>query len=305
MEDYKGLYHNDHQTTSYYEHGAHFKYSDLVDALNNLIKKDKKSKESESKENKEIKKRINKYKFKTYKENGNLRYKDNNNEKEEYQKNDDRKYDNIFERNSLHISKKKILNPINRSVDRTNISLPKINISNNSNSVNKSNFYSLTKKTLKPKDLRKLIIDSEYNNIQIIKDDDFNDNEKNKEDLLPRIDYHKKTKKEREYRKNNEELNLYSVKREKNKRNNKLFLNEINNKKEIINTENENSKGIIHDRLRSIFEIDKQVKKNSLLNDLRNNYSKNYIETIKNDISKQIYQLRKSLLVNANKRDSF
>ena len=41
MKEYKGFYHNEQQKISTYEHGAHFKYSDLVNELNKLIKKDK------------------------------------------------------------------------------------------------------------------------------------------------------------------------------------------------------------------------------------------------------------------------
>jgi len=38
MKDYKGLYHNDNSITPCFEHGAHFKYLDLVNALLELQK---------------------------------------------------------------------------------------------------------------------------------------------------------------------------------------------------------------------------------------------------------------------------
>ena len=36
MKNYKGLYHDDNIKAPNYEHGAHFKYSDLVDPLKKL-----------------------------------------------------------------------------------------------------------------------------------------------------------------------------------------------------------------------------------------------------------------------------
>lgn len=317
MEDYKGLYHNEQQDIKSFEHGAHFKYLDLVDALNKLLKKHKKHKELENKDNeetkeikekKEKKKNTKKYKLKSYKkindnDNGNQRYNDIINKEEEYQKNEGEKYDHIYNRNSLHISQKKILNSISRSVDRANINLPKINFNNNSINGNKSNLYCLRNQSYNPKDLKKLLMASECNNIQIIRDNDCNENE-NKEDFLPKLNlpYYKLNKEEKEYRKNNGEINSFSFKKRKNKRNNNFFLNEINDKSEIINSENE-KKGIIRDKLRSIFEIEKLIKRNSIKNNLINNYSRNNIDLISNDISSQIFHLKKSSLVNTNKRE--
>jgi len=43
MENYKGIFYNDHEEKKYYEGGAHFKYSDLVRELNKLIQEPKKN----------------------------------------------------------------------------------------------------------------------------------------------------------------------------------------------------------------------------------------------------------------------
>ena len=62
-----------------------------------------------------------------------------------------------------------------------------------------------------------------------------------------------------------------------------------------INTEKGKSKVFLNNRIRSIFEIEKEIKKNYLNNDISNNNinNKNYIDVINNDISNQIYQLKK------------
>lgn len=42
MKEYKGLYHNVQDKTKYFEYGAHFKYSELYNALNDLLVKQQK-----------------------------------------------------------------------------------------------------------------------------------------------------------------------------------------------------------------------------------------------------------------------
>ena len=64
----------------------------------------------------------------------------------------------------------------------------------------------------------------------------------------------------------------------------------------------ENYKVRDSNRLRSIFETEKIIKKNNLLNE-PNSHNKRYVETVNNDISKQIYLLKKQLLVNPNKKE--
>lgn len=39
MEEYKGLYYNDNTEQQFYEGGAHFKYKDLYQILEELVKK--------------------------------------------------------------------------------------------------------------------------------------------------------------------------------------------------------------------------------------------------------------------------
>ena len=306
MKDFKGIYgeQEKEKEITYYEHGAHFKYSDLVDALNKLqykrLPKKDLNLEVEELNNKNgikiisEKKKKKKYKLKLNTQannDNNNRYKDINvniDYKMEQYPNEEKKNENDNEKFTYHLKKSKIINPISKSVDRSKINLPKIvfnhiNINNNSNINN--NPISLRNKSFNSKKLKELIEDE---NKKTKKE------ENNKIEILPKLDsnyYKQNNTKEKEYKKTIDNIKMFSIKN-KNKRS---YNNNINDR---INTETGKSKGILNNRIRSIFEIEKEIKKNYLNNDISNIYynNKNYIDVINNDISNQIYQLKKKFI---------
>ena len=298
MKDYKGLYHGEQANIKLYEHGAHFKYSDLVNALNKLLARETQNEESDIKSNskketsvnKEKKKKVKKYKLNINKENSNVNQRYNNIFNSNVNLNEkDKNIDNILEHYSFYKIKEKVpLNPISKSVDRSNVNLPKI-INNINSNLNTNNLI--------PINLKK----QSYNSKQLKKILNENNNEKNREEILPLLGslYHKQGKKEKDSDNNMkiENIKLNSVKKPKNKRNLKIFLKDINN--------SENSKGVLNSKLKSIFDTEKPIKKNNLINQPNNDYySKNYIETVNNDISRQMYLIKKQLMGNSNKKES-
>ena len=304
MKDYKGLYHGQQANIKLYEHGAHFKYSDLVNALNKLLARETQNEESDIKSNdnkketsvnKEKKKKVKKYKLNINKENSNVNQRYNNifNSNVNLNENDkDKNIDNILEHYSFYKIKEKVaLNPISKSVDRSKINLPKI-ITNNMN----SNLNNNTNNPI-PLNLKK----QSYNSKQLKKILNENNNEKNREEILPLLgsSYHKQGKKEKDIGNNIkiENIKLNSVKKPKNKRNLKIFLKDIN--------DTENSKGVLNNKLKSIFDTEKPIKKSNQINQPNNGYySKNYIETVNNDISRQIYLIKNQLMGNSNKKEN-
>ena len=180
------------------------------------------------------------------------------------------------------------MNPISKSVDRSNVNLPKIinNINSNFNANNPI-----------PINLKK----QSYNSKQLKKILNENNNEKNREEILPLLCslYHKQGKKEKDCVNNIkiEDIKLNSIKNPKNKRNRKIFLKDFN--------DSENSKGILNNKLKSIFDTEKPIKKNNQIYQINNNYyNKNYIETVNNDISRQMYLIKKQLMGNSSKKES-
>ena len=319
MKDFKGIYgeQEKEKEVNYYEHGAHFKYSDLVNALNKLQskqlpKKDLKFQEELNNTN-EIKiagekKKKKKYKLKINTEGNNEdnnRYKDFDVEfkvdQDEYP-NEEKKNDN--EKFIYHLKKSKIVNTISKSVDRSKINLPKIvynHINNNSNINNNNNPISLRNKSFNSKELKELFEDKKTN------ENKKNKNEENsKVDVLPKLDSncYNQNLKEKEYKKTIENIKMLSIKNK-----NKRSYNNNNHSIDRMNTENGKSKFFLNNRIRSIFEIEKEIKKNYLNKELsnnnyNNNTNKNYMNVINNDISNQIYQLKKNLLNNINKKEN-
>ena len=81
---------------------------------------------------------------------------------------------------------------------------------------------------------------------------------------------------------------------------NRLFLNDlITNTNE--NQENKKFKIFKNNRIKSIFETEKQIKNHNLLTDRIHNRNRNNLETINTDMAQEIYQLKKQLLNNQNK----
>ena len=301
MKDFKGMYVEQEKNINYYEHGAHFKYSDLVNALNKLkfkqlAKKDLKLQDELKNVGEKRKSKKYKLKHNTEANNGdNIRYKvlDSDYKIDEYQ-NEDKKNDN--ETFIYHLKKPKIINTISKSVDRSKINLPKIvynHINNNNSNINNNlNPISLKNKSFNSKELKELIDDN-----QIKEDKKYKNEESSKLDILPKLDSNLK---EKEYIKNMENLKMLSIKNRYKRNYN------INNNIERMNTENIKSKLFLNNRIRSIFEIEKEIKNNNLNNDISNNYynNKNYNNIINNDISNQIYQLKKNLLFNIDKKEN-
>ena len=366
MKEFKGLYHNEKTRIPSFEHGAHFRYLDLFNALKELKSNLSNKNESQNleiyntpnKNNilliKENNKKPKHYKLKTNlvtETNDNQRYKDLDNINE-YEK-DEKKY-NIYLRESnkdlLNKSKRNFNEKgLSKSIDRVNDRLPKIK--------NKKNPISLRNKSYNTQNLvERIIYDFEDTksidqNIFEIKDNNtrnknmeinnnnntieteisniklnslkMNKRNSDKGEILPKINSFRNNliqdnledieEDESQYQNNknriNNSIDTKSIKfRLSNKKSfkglNRFFINDSNNKNNIIeSSEKRRSKAIINNRLKSIFETEKQIKHNNLLfNEKSKNYNNNYFETINNDIAQQIYQLKKQLLINTNKK---
>lgn len=367
MKEFKGLYHNEETRIPSFEHGAHFRYLDLFNALKELKSNLSNKNESQNLEIyntpnkneilliKENNKKPKHYKLKTNlvtETNDNQRYKDLDNIKE--YENDEKKY-NIYirESNKDLLNKSKINfkeKGLSKSIDRVKDRLPKIK--------SKKNPISLRNKSFDPQNLvERIIYDFENTksidqNIFEIKD--YNTRNKNMEinnnkpietevsnfkfnslkinqrnndkgEILPKINsfrYNqiqdnlediKETGSQFQNNKNNRinnSIDAQSIKfhlsnRKSFKGLNRFFINDSNNKNNVNvleRSEKRRPNAIINNRLKSIFETEKQIKHNNLLfNEKNKNYNNNYFETINNDIAQQIYKLKKQLLINTKK----
>jgi hypothetical protein len=362
MKFYKGLYYNDKSTAPSFEHGAHFKYLDLVNALQKLqdelsSKIDIQNLETNYSPVKNdilvVDKRIKKHKkyrlstkiLNTEKKD-NQRYKllDSSNNGIENEKNENKIEENDeINKDSIKAIKKRhhhMKKDISRSIDKN---LKKLPIINNHNSV------SLNKKSLNSqKYLEKIIYDyenneNEDNNRYKDKDDDdkvnveridlrnkllgkskkhhkkHRNNVIHSTDVLPKINsfyYQQKIKQEQENENNDKDINEYIEKEKENELKNTIDVNNniqiyqprkknSHNKfstnlyiKDISNTRNDifdmkkSRKEFDNYKLKSIFETEKQIKDN-----------KNYIETINNEMARQIHHLKKNLLSERIKKE--
>ena len=305
MKEYKGLYFQEDSKNITYEHGAHFKYTDLVKALMDLQKNISSEKnvqnEKEESAQKEKQKKRKKYKLKlepeNTKNNQNQRYNDfdyrYNNGKEN--KNDDRlNIRDLFPK----IQK---IKQTSRSVDTSKDKLPIINNNISLCLGNKSN----RAKILNEDNIKNITNEKDYVN-KIVEKIKNNYNEVNKSDILPKINHFhfKEIKNRYENDKNStlfeEEIKnqyndiqsgkiynhkLNSIKKFNYKKNHKLFLKDYNDN---------NNNNIEIGRIRSIFDTEKQIKKN--INKKIYPIESKYVNTINNDINQQIYHLKKSLL---------
>ena len=313
MKNFKGLYYNDKTKTPSFEHGAHFKYNDLVNALNELLSTNKNDFQnletdySSYKNNLLLvstkKNKSKKYKLKLLTENiDNQRIEDTN---------------NLYENNNKN---KKVSLSLSKTIDRNEIKLPNIkrNINNNSLTLKNKSYNS-------NRLFEEIIADEEKNSFNInelknkpieIKNTKLfyykrNHHNYDKEKILPKINsfYYNQIEKENENKKNNinvitelqsdikeKKVNKLNMSEEENdtknnshKKNNykkkyKLFINnEYNNN--IINSENTKIKGVVNDRLKSIFEIEKNLKLNKLLNNRNKSNTRKYIEKIDDNIN--------------------
>lgn len=361
MKFYKGLYYNDKSKAPSFEHGAHFKYLDLVNALQKL--KDELSSKIDIQNletnyspvkndilviDKKIKKR-KKYKLSLKALNSekkdNLRYNliDNQNNNFENEKNE-----KIIEENDDISSIKEIKNKhhhiqkdVSKSIDRKWNKLP---IINNHNSI------SLKNKSFNPqKYMEKIIYDygnneNDGNNRYKDRDDEDKMNVEKSDirskilgqskkhhkkkrnnvahstDVLPKINsfyYQQRIKQEQENENDEKDISEYIEKeklnelkntidannniqiyqpRKKNSHNKfrtNLYIKDLsNNKNDIFSDMKKTRKDFDNYKLKSIFETEKQIKD-----------SKNYIETINNEMARQIHHLKLNLLSERNKKE--
>ena len=372
MKNYKGLYHDNNIKAPNFEHGAHFKYSDLVEALKKLqadLSKDGPNLEIYNSLNKDSKTLINespkkhkKIKLKHIKNKENQRYNEinyteRNNDKEikienndiliQYSKDTDKE---LFKRKRNH-KKIKLPKELCKSLDRNKSKLPTINSNLNSISLRK-NFHKIDEKE------KVLIVDKinekfdesekvlfvDRNNKEFEEKDKNKKNEdnnniineitnrkKNKsktnrkhyesEIFLPKIKYKyynqmtiEKDEKDLDNEKygnkelNNDNLNsviISPVKKHSHGMLTNILSTEKNaNKEDLLqNTENKN----LNYKLKSIFETERKIKHHNNhhfpLNSRNKIFHMKYTETTSNELSKQIYNLKKNLL-NNNIRNS-
>ena len=149
MKDYKGLYHNDNSITPCFEHGAHFKYLDLVNALKELQEKlsYKNEKENEALNNSPIKyetllikeKLIKPKKFKLKTNVLNTENKENKRYREiTYSNENEENEEDIFIKQRKRNNEFKRFKGMSKSLNRKEEKLPLIKI-NNSNSISLRN----------------------------------------------------------------------------------------------------------------------------------------------------------------------
>ena len=356
MKFYKGLYYNDKSIAPSFEHGAHFKYLDLVNALQKLQDELSSKIDIQNLEtnyspvkndilvvDKKIKKR-KKYKLSSKVLNSekkdNQRYNeiDSQNNNIENSKNDFK----IEENDELSTIKaiKNKHNHISKSIDRNWKKLP---IINNHNSI------SLKNKSFNPQKYMERIIydygnnENENNRYKDRDDEDKMTVEKsdirskilgqskkhhkkkrnnvtNSTVILPKINslnYQQKIKEEKENENDDKDISEYIEKeklnelkntidannniqvfrpRKKNSHNKfstNLFINDFsNNKNDFFADMKKSRKEFDNSKLKSIFETERKIKD-----------SKNYIETINNEMARQIHHLKLNLLSERNKKE--
>ena len=313
MKDYKGIYHDTESTTDYYEFGAHFKYIELYDALNNLkkermdnipLEQDFSSKQK-NKETIEPSKKRKRYKLNTLNIKNNERYSrlitDINEKEKEISVIEEEKDDNN------KIKKRRLT----KSLDK--ILLPKIHLKNNNNDEtfkNKilspiksfdgkkdNNNYKLQKLS-KPLNLKKKNISEKKEKFPKINSSYY------KEILQDNNDNNKEKVEETQskFQDNNESIKIFNHNEEtilKRRRNLKKMTN-MRNERLLSNLNNEQEKyfeslrkpNIKLDKLKSIFEKEKEIKKINLFLGQKNNYSSNNRNLMNEEMAQQIHNLK-------------
>ena len=320
MKDYKGIYHNTTSTTNYYEFGAHFKYLDLYNALNQLKKErteniplnEESSLKLEIKEEKEPSKKRKKYKLKTIntketKRNLGLVTDINENSKEKRKK----EFSTIEEEQDNDKDKKRQKKRLlTKSLDK--IVLPKINIKNSNNEDNltptklmvekkeKNNYQfgrlskslNLKKKSVSEKKENFPKINSVYYRDIII------ENKNNKETV---------EETQSRFKDNNESIKIFNNNDESEFKRGKI-LKKLTTRRmgklSLINNEQEKNfellpkSNIKPERLKSIFEKEKEIKRINLFLGQKNNYSTSNRYVINDEMAQQIHNLKMQILSN-------
>ena len=328
MKDYKGIYHGTTSTTNYYEFGAHFQYLELYNALNKLKKEkaeniplnDDSLLKLENKEEKEPSKKRKKYKLKTLDIKGikeSKKYLGLETDINEKSKEKGKKFSTIEEEqeNNIKENRRKKSRLLTKSLDK--IVLPKIKIKNLNNEDNSKD------KILSP--IKLLEEKKDKNNYQIGRlSKSLNLKKKNaseKKDNFPKINsnYFKdiiieeKNNKEMveetqsRFKDNNESIKIFNNNEDNNIRKGKILKKLATRRMErvsLINNEQEKNfellpkSSIKLDRLKSIFEKEKEIKRINLFLGQKNNYSTNNRNLMNEEMAQQIHNLKMQILSN-------
>ena len=329
MKDYKGIYHGTTSTTNYYEFGAHFQYLELYNALNKLKKEraeniplnDDSLLKLENKEEKEPSKKRKKYKLKT------LDIKDLKESKkylgletdinEKSKEKGKNKFSTIEEEqeNNIKDNRRKKSRLLTKSLDK--IVLPKIKIKNLNNEDNSKD------KILSP--IKLLEEKKDKNNYQIGRlSKSLNLKKKSaieKKDNFPKINSNyfrdiiieEKDNKEMveetqsRFKDNNESIKIFNNNEDNNIRKGKILKKLSTRRMErisLINNEQEKNVELLPkssiklDRLKSIFEKEKEIKRINLFLGQKNNYSTNNRNLMNEEMAQQIHNLKMQILSN-------
>ena len=328
MKDYKGIYHGTTSTTNYYEFGAHFKYLELYNALNKLKKEkteniplnDDSLLKLENKEEKEPSKKRKKYKLKT------LDIKDIKESKKylgletdinEKSKEKGKKFSTIEEEqeNNIKDNRRKKSRLLTKSLDK--IVLPKIKIKNLNNEDNSKDKILSPIKLLEEKkdknnyqigrlskslDLKKKSAIEKKDNFPKINSNYFRDiiiEEKDNKEMVEET--------QSRFKDNNESIKIFNNNEDNNIRKGKILKKLSTRRMErvsLINNEQEKNfellpkSSIKLDRLKSIFEKEKEIKRINLFLGQKNNYSTNNRNLMNEEMAQQIHNLKMQILSN-------
>ena len=315
MKEYKGLYHNVQDKTKYFEYGAHFKYSELYNALNDLLVNQLKENPTSEKEinlstlkieNKEEvpEKKRKKYKLKTNVTKNNRYLNTDANDKEDEKNKIDvieEEQDNI---KKTHIHKKNRF--MTKSLDKVN--LPQIS----SNSlISLLNHHLLTE----PKEINHLHV---HQSVDLIKKKKINFpklNSLHKHNILPENPNNHMIVETQSRFQDNGAIKIFNDSSEqssKNKLSHKNKKDKIFPKIFHLSKENEEKIELLprpqrkNDRLTSIFEKEKLIKNNNnnniFLGEKINYMNREQREIMNDHMAQQIYNLKKQLLGNSSQK---
>lgn len=314
MKEYKGLYHNVQDKTKYFEYGAHFKYSELYNALNDLLVNQLKENPTSEKEinlstlkieNKEEvpEKKRKKYKLKTHVTKNNRYLNTDANDKEDEKNKIDVIEEEQDNTKKAHIRKKNRF--MTKSLDKVN--LPQIS----SNSlISLLNHHLLTE----PKEINHLHV---HQSVDLIKKKKINFpklNSLHKHNILPENPNNHMIVETQSRFQDNGAIKIFNDSSEqssKNKLSHKNKKDKIFPKIFHLSKENEEKIELLprpqrkNDRLTSIFEKEKLIKNNNnnIFLGEKNNYMNREQREIMNDhMAQQIYNLKKQLLGNSSQK---
>ena len=329
MKDYKGIYHGTTSTTNYYEFGAHFQYLELYNALNKLKKEraeniplnDDSLLKLENKEEKEPSKKRKKYKLKT------LDIKDIKESKkylgletdinEKSKEKGKNKFSTIEEEqeNNIKENRRKKSRLLTKSLDK--IVLPKIKIKNLNNEDNSKDKILSPIKLLEEKkdknnyqigrlskslDLKKKNASEKKDNFPKINSNYFRDiiiEEKDNKEMVEET--------QSRFKDNNESIKIFNNNEDNNIRKGKILKKLSTRRMErvsLINNEQEKNVELLPkssiklDRLKSIFEKEKEIKRINLFLGQKNNYSTNNRNLMNEEMAQQIHNLKMQILSN-------